>query len=93
MFWVYILKCSDGSFYTGHTDNLENRLGQHHSGYFSTCYTFKRRPLELVFNQVFDTREEALNSERQLKGWSRKKKQALIDQNWDLVKVLAKKRF
>ena len=77
-FWVYILRCSDNSYYTGHTDNLENRIAQHHQGYFSTCHTYKRRPLELVFSQPFTTRVEALTSEQQIKGWSRKKKEAMM---------------
>jgi predicted GIY-YIG superfamily endonuclease len=74
-FWVYILCCSDGSYYTGHTDNLEKRIGQHATGAVASCYTFKRRPVELVYSQEFATREEALASERQIKGWSRKKKE------------------
>ncbi|MFT4907876.1 MAG: putative endonuclease [Oleispira sp.] len=93
MFWVYILECSDKSFYTGHTDNLEQRIAQHETGYFRGCYTYSRRPLVLKFSQEFATRELALASERQIKGWSRKKKQAMIDQDWDLLKALAKKRY
>jgi len=91
-FWVYILKCSDGSYYTGHSDNLENRIAQHHQGSFPTCYTYKRRPLELVFSQEFSTREEALASERQIKGWSRKKKESMIQGDWDKVSQLAKSK-
>lgn len=89
-FWVYILRCADNSYYTGHTDNLEQRIAQHHQGYFPTCYTYKRRPLELVFYQDFVTREEALTSERQIKGWSRKKKEAMMRGDWDEVSRLAK---
>ena len=89
-FWVYILRCADGSYYTGHTDNLENRIAQHHQGYFPTCYTYKRRPLELVFSQPFTTRAEALASEQQIKGWSRKKKEAMMRGDWAEVSRLAK---
>lgn len=89
-FWVYILRCADNSYYTGHTDNLEQRIAQHHQGYFSTCYTYKRRPLELVFSQGFVTREEALSSEQQIKGWSRKKKEAMMRGDWAEVSRLAK---
>ena len=89
-FWVYILQCADGSYYTGHTDNLDLRIAQHHQGYFPTCYTFKRRPLELVFSQEFVTREEALTSEQQIKGWSRKKKEAMMRSDWAEVSRLAK---
>ena len=77
-FWVYILRCSDGSYYTGQTEDLETRIAQHVSGAMPECYTFKRRPLELVFSQEFPSREEALASERQIKGWSRRKKEAMI---------------
>jgi predicted GIY-YIG superfamily endonuclease len=84
-FWVYILRCGDGSYYTGHTDNLEGRLAQHTAGAITTCYTFKRRPVELVFAQEFATREEALTSECRIKGWSRKKKEAMIRGNWGEV--------
>lgn len=88
-FWVYILRCADGSYYTGHSDNLENRLSQHCAGSFPGCYTFSRRPVELVFTQTFPTREEALASERQIKGWSRRKKEAMIRGDWAEVSRLA----
>jgi len=91
-FYVYILKCSDGSYYTGHTDDLEKRINQHHHGEFPECYTLKRRPLELVFSQVHATRQEALDSERQIKGWSRAKKEALIRGDWAEIRRLAKNR-
>ena len=88
-FWVYILKCADGSYYTGHTDNLEKRIGEHRSGAFGG-YTSTRLPVELVFSQDFSSREEALASERQIKGWSRKKKEAMMRGDWDEVSRLAK---
>ncbi len=76
-FWVYILQCADGSYYTGHTDDLEVRMGQHQTG---ACggYTAKRLPVKLVWSQECTTREEALAAELQFKGWSRKKKKAMI---------------
>lgn len=89
-FWVYILRCADGSYYTGHTDNLEKRIGQHESGAIPSCYTFKRRPLQLVFSQDCATREEALSAEQQIKGWSRKKKEAMMQGDWAEVSRLAK---
>ncbi|HQZ23394.1 MAG TPA: GIY-YIG nuclease family protein, partial [Thermoflexales bacterium] len=76
--------------YTGHTDDLQRRITQHHAGEFPDCYTFYRRPLQLVFTQTLATRLEALESERQIKGWSRKKKEALIRGDWDEVSRLAK---
>ncbi len=90
VFCVYILRCADGSYYTGHTDNLEERIGEHTTGAIVNCYTFKRRPIELVFSQEFTTREEALASEQQIKGWSRKKKEAMIRGDWAEVSRLAK---
>jgi len=88
-FWVYILKCADGSYYTGHTDNLEKRIGEHRSGAFGG-YTSTRLPVELVFSQDFSSREEALTSERQIKGWSRKKKEAMLRGDWNEVSRLAR---
>ncbi len=89
-FWVYILRCADGSFYIGPTDNLDIRIQEHHMGAISRCYTFHRRPLQLVFSQDFPTRDEALASERQIKGWSRKKKEAMIQGDWAEVSRLAR---
>jgi predicted GIY-YIG superfamily endonuclease len=73
MFWVYILRCADGSYYTGHTDNLERRIGQYKAGECSG-YVKERLPVDLLWTQETKTREEALSAERQIKGWSRKKK-------------------
>jgi putative endonuclease len=88
-FWVYILRCADDSYYTGHTDDLEKRIAEHSTGAIASCYTFKRRPLQLVFSQDFSTREEALASEQQIKGWSRKKKEAMMRGDWAEVSRLA----
>ena len=88
-FWVYILRCGDGSLYTGHTDNLERRIGQHQTGELGG-YTGSRLPVELVFSQSCETREEALASERQLKGWNRAKKEAMIRGDWKEVQRLAR---
>ena len=88
-FWVYILKCNDGSYYTGHTDNLESRIAQHHEGKIA-CYTHDKRPLKLMHTQDFPTRVEALASEQQIKGWSRTKKLALIEKDWARLSLLAK---
>jgi putative endonuclease len=91
-FWVYILRCSDDSYYTGHTDNLENRIGEHQSGRGSS-YTSSRQPVELAWSQECTTREEALGAEMQIKGWSRKKKEAMMRGAWADVAQLAKKDF
>ena len=88
-FWVYILHCNDGSYYTGHTDNLKTRIAQHNYGQ-SDNYTKIRRPVKLVFSQECSTRDEALNAEFRIKGWNRKKKEAMIKNDWDEVKRLAR---
>ena len=90
-FYAYILLCADNSFYTGHTEDLEMRMGEHEGG---RCrgYTLRRRPVRLVWSQDFPTRYEALSAERQIKGWTRAKKQALIDGNWQLLSQLARNR-
>ena len=81
-FYVYILKCSDGSYYTGHTDQIEARLASHQSGQFFG-YTTERRPMELVFLEELGSRDEAFRRERQIKGWSRSKKEALMANDWE----------
>jgi len=88
-FWVYILRCADGSFYTGHTDNLDQRLAKHQTGE-PGGYTATRLPVELVFSEECPTREEALSAERKLKGWSKAKKEAMIRGDWAEVKRLAR---
>ena len=80
-FWVYFLRCRDASYYVGHTDDIENRLAEHVSGGVSS-YTRKRRPLKLVFSEPFSSRIEALERERQIKGWSRAKKPGAERSRW-----------
>ena len=92
MFWVYILGCADGSYYTGHTDNLEKRMGEHQSG-LCGGYTAKRLPVDLAWTQECTTREEAMAAEMQVKRWSRKKKEAMMRGDWAGVAQLAKKDF
>ena len=91
-FFAYILRCADGSHYVGHTDDLEARIGAHQSGSIPG-YTQKRRPLQLVWSQDFHSREDALAAERQIKGWSRAKKEALIRGDWEAVQLLSRKLF
>lgn len=90
-FWVYILRCSDGSYYTGHTDDLERRIGQHQHGEVAG-YTHDRRPVELVFSESFTDRIDALEREQQIKDWSRKKKEALIKGDWAAISAAARSR-
>ena len=89
-FWVYILRRADQSYYTGHTDNLEKRIAEHESGE-TEGYTSTRLPVKLVFSEQFSTREEALTSEQQIKGWGRKKKEALMRGDWAEVSRLARR--
>ncbi|WP_291127607.1 GIY-YIG nuclease family protein [Flavobacterium sp. UBA7682] len=91
--YVYILKCSDGTYYTGVTSNLTQRIFQHDIGYYPDCYTFKRRPLELVFYCEFTDINIAFEKEKQIKKWSRVKKEALIKGDYDALPNLAKKKF
>ncbi|MEG8032552.1 TrmH family RNA methyltransferase [Sphingomonas aurantiaca] len=91
-FYAYMLRCSDGSYYIGHTDALERRIAQHQLGEFPG-YTHNRRPVTLIWSQDFPSRIEALGAERQLKGWSRAKKEALAAGNWEAVRFLARKSF
>jgi putative endonuclease len=90
-FWVYILLCSDNSYCTGHTDNLELRFANHQLGDVDSC-TKTRRPVRMVWSQESATREEALTAELQIKGWGRKKKEAMMKGNWLEVSRLARSR-
>ena len=86
--YVYILKCSDNSFYTGVTNDLERRLVEHDTGINPSCYTFSRRPCKLVYSELFHNPTNAIAFEKQIKGWSRAKKNALINNDFDtLVKI------
>ncbi|MES3100179.1 TrmH family RNA methyltransferase [Sphingomonas faeni] len=91
-FYAYMLRCSDGSYYIGHTDSLERRIAQHQHGELPG-YTHNRRPVTLMWSQDFPSRIEALAAERQLKGWTRAKKEALAVGDWDAVRFLARKSF
>jgi predicted GIY-YIG superfamily endonuclease len=88
-FWTYILLCADGRYYTGHTDNLEYRIGQHQSGLIDG-FTSSRLPVRLMWSQDFATRYEALDAEMRIKKWSRAKKEALIRGDWKAVSHFAK---
>jgi tRNA/rRNA methyltransferase len=87
-----MLRCADGSYYVGHSDDLEARLAAHRTGALQG-YTQSRRPVTLVWSQEFGERDEAFRAERQIKGWSRAKKEALIRGDWDGLQVLARKLF
>ncbi len=91
--YVYILKCSDDSYYTGITSNLTKRIVEHQTGKHPDSYTFKRRPVTLVFNAEFTDITIAISTEKQIKKWSRKKKEALINGEFEKLPNLAKKDF
>lgn len=91
-YYVYIVQCSDGSYYTGITNDLERRLYVHNSGMDRSCYTFKRRPVELMYHEIFTDVNNAIKWEKQLKGWSRKKKASLINEDWEELKRLSKSK-
>jgi putative endonuclease len=89
--WLYILKCADGSYYTGSTHNLELRLAQHQAGEGGD-YTSKRLPVTLVYSCEFESEHEAFLRERQVKGWSRGKKEALMRGDFEALVKLSKSR-
>lgn len=80
-FFVYILKCNDGSYYVGHTDNLEQRIIEHNESRAS-IYTSLRLPVTLLWSELFQTRSEAFEAERKLKKWNREKKEIVIKYGW-----------
>ncbi len=90
-YWVYILRCSDGSYYTGVTNDLERRVFQHNAG-VGGKYTKSRRPVKLVFTQDFGNVLDAIAAEKQIKGWRRSKKEALIAGDWDKIVELSNLR-
>jgi putative endonuclease len=87
--WVYILKCSDNSYYVDCTNDLIRRMNEHIMGIFKG-YTSTRLPIELVYSQSFDNMNDAMKAEKQIKGWTRKKKEALVSGDFKLLHELAK---
>ena len=86
--YVYILECSDGSYYTGSTIDLEKRLNQYHSG-LGANHTKKRLPVTLVYTEEFTRIDEAFYRKKQIQGWNRRKKEALIEKNYDNLPELS----
>ncbi len=89
-YYTYMLQCNDNSYYIGVTSNLELRIDQHRYGAFPSCYTFTRRPLQLVSSQDCKNVDDAIRCEKQIKGWSRAKKRALIAGDWETIRLLAR---
>jgi putative endonuclease len=91
-YWVYIVRCNDGKYYTGVTNNLDRRLEEHNNGINPDCYTYERRPVVLMYEEHFHDINETIAWEKQLKGWSRKKKEALFRRDIEEIKRLAKSK-
>ena len=91
-YYVYILLCSDGRTYTGITDNISRRLYEHNEGLNREAFTYKRRPVQLVFQQEFTEVLQAIYFEKKIKKWSAKKKLALAEGDFDLLQILAECR-
>jgi predicted GIY-YIG superfamily endonuclease len=87
---VYILLCSDGSYYTGSTSDIQRRLFEHQEGLSPIAYTFQRRPVKLVWSEEVANLDEALLHEHQIKGWSRAKKEALIRGDFQAIHAIVR---
>ncbi|MGA7971671.1 MAG: GIY-YIG nuclease family protein [Pseudolabrys sp.] len=90
--WLYILRCADGSYYTGTArGDLDHRIGEHQSGHFPG-FTSRRRPVELAYSEYFDRIVDAIAAERKVKGWSRAKKEALMAGDFQRLSLLSQRR-
>ena len=91
-YYVYIVKCADGLYYTGVTNYLERRLWEHNTGYVKNCFTYRRRPVILLYEEKYHNVNNAIAREKQIKGWSRKKKEALFRNDLTELKSLSKSK-
>ena len=89
-YFVYMVLCSDDSFYVGVTNDVERRINEHNFGLDPQAYTHERRPVVLVYCEDFQRIEQAIAWEKQLKGWSRAKKIALVQGDWDRIRSLSR---
>ena len=89
-YYIYILQCSDGSYYTGVTNDVEKRFYEHQEGLIEWCYTHNKRPVKLMYVEDFTDIVEAISREKQIKGWTRKKKEALIVKDFERLVGLSK---
>ena len=92
MAWMYILECCDNSYYVGSTKDLKRRMSQHQEGIGSN-YTSKRLPVKLIYCEEYDRIDDAFYREKQVQGWTRRKREALINGTPELLPALAKKVF
>ena len=88
--FVYVIQCSDKSYYVGVTNDVERRVAEHNFGNDIKSYTYNKRPVTIKFCEQFSDPIQAIMFEKMLKGWSRKKKEALFNKNWEEIKKLAK---
>lgn len=89
LYYVYILQCADGSYYVGITNDLDRRVNEHNEGLDKKAYTYRRRPVELAYREIFTEVLHAIAWEKRLKGWSHAKKKAIINGEWDVLPELA----
>ena len=90
---IYILRYADGSYYTGLTRrSVEERVSEHVQGLIKDCYTESRLPVEFAFSEYYERADEAVAAERQIKGWSRAKKEAMMRGDFAALSVLAKRK-
>lgn len=92
LIWVYLLECADGKFYVGSHRGAdpEDRVAEHNAGLFPEAWTFNRRPVRLLWAGDFSDPLEAVSFERQMKGWTRAKKIAFVEQDWEQLKTLSR---
>jgi putative endonuclease len=90
--WMYILECADGSYYVGSTKDLERRIAEHQNG-LGAKYTSRRLPVKLVYGEEYDRVADAYYREKQVQGWNRAKREALIKGEYETLPALAKKKF
>ncbi|MDO1499764.1 GIY-YIG nuclease family protein [Winogradskyella maritima] len=90
--FIYIIQCSDGLLYTGFTNNIKRRLDEHQQGLNKSCFTYRRRPLQLIFHQEFNDVKQAIYFEKKIKRWSAKKKLALVCNDFDMLQILSECR-
>lgn len=88
-YYVYVILCDDDSYYVGLTNDLIKRFMEHRTGVYQSCYTFRRRPLQLQYYETIPFLQDAVQREKQLKGWTKAKKKALIDKNLHKLQLLA----
>ena len=91
-YYVNIVECADGLYYTGVTNNLDRRMYEHNQGINSDCFTYKRRPVVLKYYEYYNHINNAIEREKQLKGWSRRKKEALFREDYEALVKFSKRK-